>query len=439
MTQQLNSYSLRTKLVVMLLLSMVSVMAGVGVLGYQLAQHEAEEIFDAQMAEMAQVLLSEPFSERNSVVNRVTLGAHPYQQHIAYQVWRDDKLLLTSVSVVTDRLATLTGYSNGQINGEPWHFFVAKNPNTEETVITAQKIKVRDELAEELAWRLVLPIAAGILALGLITWLVVTSALRPLTDIANQVNARATDRLSPVALEQAAPRELLPLLNALNALFERVETSLDSERRFTADAAHELRTPLAAMRLQAQLASEAPNMEARKIAIENMGRDATRASRLVEQLLTLARADTLSRKPINTTVDAAQQAFEVCASLQILALAKEQNLIVDAPHPVVIQADTELLRALISNLTSNALNYSPKGAHITIKISAESIAVIDDGPGMSIEERGQAMHRFVRLHEGDVPGSGLGLSIAERVSHALSCTLEFDETPGGGLTARCRF
>jgi two-component system sensor histidine kinase QseC len=425
-------------MLLMLLVSMVAVMACVGVLGYKLAMQEADEIFDAQLAELAQVMLRERFSQADKAVPELKVTAHSYQQKIAYQLWHDDKRLLKSDNAPDAPMAVKAGYSDGQLEHARWRFFVAKTPDQSLVAITAQDSIMRDECAEELAWRMILPLASGILLLGLIIWFVVARACRPLTDIAGQVNARTADRLVPVALEQAVPRELLPLLEALNALFERVETSLDSERRFTADAAHELRTPLAAMRLQAQLAGEATTADTRRKAIETLVSDSSRASRLVEQLLTLARADNLSRRPLNNTVDISQEVIEVAAGSQAMVQAKLQTLTVDAPRPVMIPADSELLRAMISNLVTNAIKYSPPGTHIDIKVSPESITVTDHGPGMVEEERARALQRFVRLRDDDRSGNGLGLSIVARVAHALSITLEFADTPGGGLTVHCR-
>ena len=437
MNKPIATYSLRTKMLLMLLISMSAIMVSVGVLGYQLAMHEADEIFDAQLAELAQVMLRERFSQENSAASGFKLTAHDYQQKIAYQLWRGGTRLLKSDNAPDTPMAIKTGYSEGQLGQAKWRYFVAKNPDQSLVAITAQDAIMRDECAEELAWRMVLPLAVGIMILALTIWFVVARACQPLTDIAGQVNARTADRLAPVALEQAAPRELLPLLEALNALFERVETSLDSERRFTADAAHELRTPLAAMRLQAQLAGEATTADTRRKAIETLISDSSRASRLVEQLLTLARADNLSRRPLNSTVDIATEVNEVAVGLQDMIQAKVQTLTVDAPKPVMIRADSELLRAMISNLVINAIKYSPLGASIIVKVSPESIKVIDHGPGMVAEERERALQRFVRLQD-HCSGSGLGLSIVARVAHALSITLEFEDTPGGGLTVCCR-
>jgi two-component system, OmpR family, sensor histidine kinase QseC len=420
-----------------LLASMLAVMACVGVLGYKLAMQEADEIFDAQLAELAQVMLRERFSQEAKAVPGLKVTAHSYQQKISYQLWRDGKRLLKSDNAPDVPMAVTAGYSYGQLEQARWRFFVAKNPDQSLVAITAQNSIMRDECAEELAWRMIVPLAAGILLLALIIWFVVACACQPLAAIARQVNARTADRLAPVALDQAAPRELLPLLDALNALFERVESSLDSERRFTADAAHELRTPLAAMRLQAQLAGEATTADTRRKAIATLISDSGRTSRLVEQLLTLARADNLSRRPINTHVDISRDALEAAADLQHMAQTKAQTLTVDAPRPVMLLADSELLRAMISNLVTNAIKYSPPGTNIAIKISPESIAVIDHGPGMVEEERARALQRFVRLHDDDRSGNGLGLSIVARVAHALSITLAFEDTPGGGLTVRC--
>lgn len=438
MTAAIATYSLRNKMLLMLLLSMLGVMTGVSVLGYKMAFREAEEVFDAQLAEMAQVMLRDPFRHGTDAETRLKISAHSYQQKLAFQLWHYDKALLKSDNAPDRPMAVAPGYSDGMLEKAPWRFFVARHPEQNLVAITAHDAEIRNEVARDLAWCLLLPIAGGVLLLALLTWIIVTRACQPVVDIARQVDNRNADRLAPVSLEQRAPRELLPLLNALNDLFRRMQASLEAERRFTADAAHELRTPLAAMRLQAQLAQEATSADARRTAIETLVSDTRRTSRLIEQLLLLARADNLSRQPLADKVDARAEAIAVAAEWQAQAQAKSQTLTVDAPQPVVFAADAELLRALISNLVGNAVKYSPPGAGIIIRVAAGAISVIDNGPGMSEQERARALQRFVRLRDDSQAGSGLGLSIVDSIARALSCELTFEDTRGGGLTVHCR-
>lgn len=231
------------------------------------------------------------------------------------------------------------------------------------------------------------------------------------------------------------------MLDALNGLFGRVDRAMENERRFTADAAHELRTPLAALTAQAQVALRAQNAAERDHAIRQVEAGARRASHLVEQLLTLARLDPAAA-PAFAAVPLDVLATEICADHAPAALAKQITLELDAPERVLVVGQDAMLRVLLRNLVDNAIRYTPSGGKVGVGVTAQKDAVIlsiaDDGPGIPAPEREKALHRFHRLAGQDIEGSGLGLSIVARIVELHGARLELGDREDGhpGLVVR---
>jgi two-component system sensor histidine kinase QseC len=415
---------------------MIAVMGSVGWLAYEIADHEADEIFDAQLAELAQTLLVIPVTTSNAELRPPELNAHKYQGHIAYQLWQGNVLVLRSNNAPIARFAVSPGYSEGLHKNEKWYFFATEDKLTGKFVITGQAAAARHELQLAYAWQAVLPIGLGIVAFAILTWLLVSYSFRPVNAIMQEVESRSADNLSPVAPAIAVPRELSPLLRALNHLLQRVGTSFENERRFSADAAHELRTPLSAMRLQAQLAREANDESVRRAALDTLQIDVDRATHLVEQLLALARADAFAAAGNRVLADVEHHAVAVVAQLVPEALSRQQHLELEVIGTCVTCADAGLIRLLIHNLVGNAIKYCPDGARISVRLFTGAIEVADNGPGIALAAREIVMRRFVRLHKGEEFGSGLGLSIVERVAQTFGGHVSLMDTPGGGLTVR---
>lgn len=298
--------------------------------------------------------------------------------------------------------------------------------------------RVQKELAEHLVESLLRPLLFGLPLLGGWIWFATRRGLAPLDEIAAQIGARAPERLDPVA-PALAPREIRPLLDALNDLFARVERTLESERRFTADAAHELRTPLAALSAQAQVAQRARDGTERAQALAQIVAGSRRAGHLVDQLLTLARLDPAVPLPMETVrLDAL--AAEVCADHGAAALDKDIALELDAPREVVVAGNADLLRILLRNLLDNALRYTPPGGRIEVGIAPGVLRVDDSGPGIPAAERANVLRRFYRLAGQEIAGSGLGLSIVARIAELHGAQLELADGCGApGLSVRLRF
>ena len=297
---------------------------------------------------------------------------------------------------------------------------------------------LRHELDEHFIKALLTPLLFGLPLLGSWIWFATRRGLVPLDDVAAELGKRAPDRLDPI-MPVAAPREVRSLLEALNTLFARVEQAMEKERSFTADAAHELRTPLAAIATQAQVAARARDAAERDHALAQLTASARRASHLVEQLLTLARLDPASR-PVMSSVRLDTLAAEVCADHGAAALDKQITLELDAPAAVSVTANEAMLRILLRNLIDNAVRYTPAGGKIGVGVTARMLTVSDSGPGIPASKRDDALRRLHRLAGQDIEGSGLGLSIVARIAELHGATLELADGIGQpGLTVRVTF
>jgi signal transduction histidine kinase len=293
----------------------------------------------------------------------------------------------------------------------------------------------RHELVQRIAKRLLLPALFGLPLLAAWIWLATHRALAPLRSLAGEIAAREPERLSPL-VPATAPVEVRPLLDALNALFGRVGQALEAERRFTADAAHELRTPLAALAAQAQVAERARDDAERQHAIAQLVVGSRRAARLVEQLLTLARLDPEAEAPA-ARVDLQRLAEEVCAAHGSLAIEKGIALSLDA-RPAGVSGNADTLGVLLRNLVDNALRYTPAGGRVQVEVRGgerPELAVVDSGPGIPAEARQRVFARFHRLAGQDSEGSGLGLSIVARIAERHGASVRLEDAAGGGLRA----
>ncbi|MDP1606476.1 MAG: ATP-binding protein [Rhodocyclaceae bacterium] len=302
--------------------------------------------------------------------------------------------------------------------------------------------RLREEFDEHFIQGLLTPLLFGLPLLGGWIWFATRRGLAPLDEVAAELGKRAPERLDPVA-PAVAPREIRPLLEALNKLFTRVDRALENERRFTADAAHELRTPLAAIAAQAQVALRARDAAERDHAIAQLAAGARRASHLVEQLLTLARLDPAAGLPMDT-VRLDELAVAICADHGVAALEKNIALELAAPAPVSLMANDAMLRILLRNLLDNAVRYTPAGGQVRVAVTSTGsdvlLMVSDSGPGIPADQRDQALRRLHRLAGQDIEGSGLGLSIVARIAELHGAHLELADGIGQpGLAVRLTF
>jgi two-component system OmpR family sensor kinase len=276
--------------------------------------------------------------------------------------------------------------------------------------------------------------------LMLVVWWVVSGSLEPVERVRTQVASRQADDLSPVS-ESGVPDEVQPLVQELNLLFGRVRTAFDAQQNFVADAAHELRTPLAALRLQAQSLDRADNPETRKVAVARLTAGIDRATRLVEQLLVLARQEASAAAGVaRQSVELAELARRAVGEMAGVAQAKGVDLGLQQADAGAVQGQPDALNILLRNLVDNAVKYTPQGGTVDIAVRAQSgavrLSVEDSGPGIPQEERERVFDRFYRIAGSDAQGSGLGLAIIKSIAERHGATLELGTSERlGGLSA----
>lgn len=438
------TYSLRRRLVGLLIAVVALLWSLSAAVAFRTAHGEADELFDAQMVQVAETLLAiVAAGGPGQVAHEMAEHQHDYQLPVAFQAWQrepagDGWNLLVRSAEMTDVPATREpGFDEHEQQGELWRFYTVDHDQGRYRVIVGQQHATRYRLAGEIALHLLLPILIGLPLIAIGIWVVVGRALRPVDAVAGALGGLDARHLSPVRVHGPLPAEIAPLVGSLDALVVRLAEALDNERRFTADAAHELRTPLAALRIQAQVASRAVESGARHHALEQVLSGVERMTHLVEQLLTLARLDPDAMLPDGVRVDLAEIARSVCSSLAPQALRRDQGLSLDAPDAMPVLGNHWWLEVLLRNLVDNALRYTPEGGEVRVVVDAAGrcMSVSDSGPGIDPVLRDKMLTRFARGVEADTEGCGLGLSIVARIAAILGARLHFEQglaRPEGG-------
>ncbi|MBT9520934.1 MAG: sensor histidine kinase N-terminal domain-containing protein [Dechloromonas sp.] len=433
-------FSLRRRLLGLLLGGVSAAWLVTMVFSYIDAHHEVDELFDAQLVQGAQTLLALASHDQDDDLEEdLGKAAHKYQRSLRFQIWRaDGKLLMRSNNAPETPLTAAVGFSETHDQAGHWRHFSQWNEDRSVQVQVSENHDIRDDLIGHIAWRLLVPALFGLPLIGFWVWLATRRGFASLDGIARQIASRDPQQLQPLH-PAAAPEEIRTLLEALNGLFQRVEHTLESERRFTADAAHELRTPLAALQAQLQVAQRARDDDERDRSLNQLQRGLTRAAHLVDQMLHLARLDPESGLPDPQTVDLARLAEEVCADVGPQILAKNIEFDLTATPDSRVTGQAEWLRVLIRNLVDNAVRYTPEGGQVRVDVTRKkafvTLSVADSGPGIPLEERESVLRRFHRLNQGNQPGSGLGLAIVARITELHGATLKLDTsiTPKGLL------
>ncbi len=437
--RQLSSLSAR--LLTGVLATVAATWLGVAASGYFSARHELEELFDAHLTQAAALLAAQIGDDIDDLEIEHAPLLHRYVRRVAFQIWEDGQLRLHSQSAPSRRLSEVTdGFSDSRIDGIRWRVFSVWTDDGGVLVQVAELTDMREEVSRRMLGHFLVPLAIGLPLMGLVLAFTIRTSLRPLARIADAV--AATDPRHPRRLPLAgAPREIAPLVSRLNDQFTRIAELIEHERRFTSDAAHELRTPIAAIRAHAELARDAATPE-RQHAIEQVLAGCERAARLVDQLLTLARLDSGAEVPF-ADCELGAIAREELATLAQAAHSKGVTLDLEAPVPVMVRGVAPLLGILARNLVDNAIRYSPRGTPVRVitRATAEGpcLMVEDCGPGIEPAERTRVLDRFYRVLGTGEQGTGLGLSIASRIATLHGAELVLEENPGGGLRASARF
>lgn len=419
-----------------------------------IGRREVNELFDTQQARLAQQVLvmlpNDPAQLADSSPRLPLLaGSHGEAElrEMAIAVSsQDGRLLMTDREGVQLPRQTAPGFADITIDGEAWRVYTLASADGQWRVAVGQTIEERDEVMWDLLATQALP---GLLALpallAAIAW-AVKRALRPLEDLRTDIQGRSASALQPIDAGRA-PGELQPLLASMNALLARVESALEHERRLTADAAHELRTPLAALRAQWEAAQLATDPALRSQAQQRIGAGIERLTHLVDQLLQLARAEgtdavqVAAMSPINWT-RVVQSALSDCLPLLD---ATGSDVEVEWPahgiSPLPLSGSEPLMTTLLRNLLDNALRYGPRQATVRLRFSADSLSIDDEGPGLTAEAQGRLGDRFYRPAGQDSAGSGLGVSIVQRIAELHHLSLRMANRPaseGSGLHVELR-
>jgi two-component system OmpR family sensor kinase len=439
-------HSLRMRLLMFLLAAIVLAGAVQGALAYRSALDEADALFDYHMQQTALALRSGlPVDAQG-----LGPGLDPEDENHEFivQVWTNEGLRIfeSAVGAALPQIAVL-GFTNVQARGGTYRVFSMQTRS--QVIQVAQNMAVRQGMARSLALRTLAPLAFMAPLLVLAVWWGVSRSLAPVERVRRQLAQRQADDLSPVSDAQL-PDEVQPLVSELNLLFERVQRAFEAQEHFVADAAHELRSPLAALRLQLQGLQRAGDDAARAAAIERLSAGIDRATRLVEQLLTLARqeASSTATEPVDLRAIAQLALADVAPAAQArsmdVGLFESESESESATMPVIVRGSAEALRMLVRNLLDNAIKYTPPGGQVDVQVGTDHgralLTVEDSGPGIAPEHRERVMQRFVRDTADGAPGSGLGLAIVQAIAQRHGAAVALDRSPRlGGLRVALRF
>ena len=445
-----KSYSLRLRL--LSLIGIPVVMAGMVMGGLALLStyHEIDEVYDAQLAQNAKLLLRmtqhelEEHERHGLHLDADTFDfSHFYERKLWYRIWQNGRLITQSreADAFKDLKAEAPGFSRHDIGGIHWRFFVYRDAKTAITVEVAENSEVRIELIMQILASLLMPGIIFLPFILLILWAGTTESLRPIRAIADELNLRNAQDLAPIC-DRTLPREIAPFIVSLNRLFARVEETFQREREFTDNAAHELRTPLAAMKTQTQvLVKKAADVPACKDGLENLQASINRAGQLIEQLLSFARLQNQ-----NEPMEKLHLSFlteETLREIHPLAVRRGQSLEAEIEQGLYLQGYAEALGVLLRNLVDNAIKYTPEGGMISVSLAKGVdgivLTVTDSGSGIAAENKDKVFERFYRVNKSADSGSGLGLSIVRWVADMHHAKVALEDAKPHGLVVRVVF
>jgi signal transduction histidine kinase len=437
-----KTWSLRRTLLTVLLGLTLALWVGSAAIVYVEARRESQELFDQSLTETGHLLLSLVAKEarEHGLTGPIDLplrGQPNPHHYLLFKVRDAQQRVLYRNDAASDIALSRSapdGLSWTTIAGQRWRLFSLWDPQRSLQLLVAEPTSHRDDISRGFFYRIAL---FGLLLVALATlaiWWSIHRVFRVLQASADEVSARTPDDLADVRLA-GAPDELHPLLLEINRLFGRVRHSRDNEQRFTADAAHELRTPLAAIKTNLQVLQRARSADEREEFIAALGASVERATRLVNQLLALARLDPQAQETALAPGDLAQLLAQQTPQWQALAAPYRLSLAVNvAPAPCALDADS--LQMLLRNLIENALRYTPAPGAVEISCGMEGgrsyVRVADTGPGIAKDMHERVFERFVRLGGKQLPGSGLGLSIVRRIAERHGAAIVL----GAGLQGR---
>ncbi|OWL84083.1 ATP-binding protein [Halopseudomonas aestusnigri] len=417
--------------------------------------HEVEELFDAQLGQSARVLIGLLGASQGQIPTEQLAQAlletsgeppklgHRYESKLAFQVRNaEGRVIARSFNVPPLTAADWQpGFADLQQAKHQWRSYVLESPDSGLAVWVGERSDVRGELVDKIVRGTLVPDLLGIPLLVLLVWFAIGSGLKPLDELARLIRLREPNSLQPIVLSDL-PQELEPVQAALNRMLEQLHQLLAREQRFIADAAHELRTPLAVLKIHAENAMQASEPAERDQALQHLRRGVERATRLISQMLTLARlADDQQRQRVPVAL--LQSCRDAVAELLPLALRRDQELelVSDGSLPEEVEMEPGSLGMLLQNLVGNAIQHAPDGGRILISLQQQSdqlvLRVEDSGSGVAPADRERLLERFHT--QGNSQGAGLGLSIVQRIIERHQGSLLLGDSPLGGLLVQASF
>jgi len=425
-----RSHSLRQRLLASVLGAILLGALMQGVSAYRGALAQADTLFDYHLQQMADSLRGGPALPSPSWHDGPTGGGE-----YVIQIWSADGSHVFQSSRVVLPPRAILGFADVTYGDKRYRVYSVQTPL--QTIQIAQDMEDRLARARALAVRALLPLAIVAPLLMLTLWWIINRSLAPLERTRQQVARRAARDLTPLP-DDSLPDEVRPLVQEINLLFDRLNESFDAQRAFVANAAHELRSPLTALKLQAQALARTRDPQAREQAVARLNQGVDRAIRLMQQLLVLARQESCDSDAIAwKTVDLPRLLAQVVQDLAPQAQARGITVATQATEPLCIQADADGLQILLHNLLENAVKYTPAGGRIRLRADqvagSTRVSIEDSGPGIEPDQREPMFGRFVRAQDASSTGSGLGLSIARAIAerHAASLTLGHSSDLGG--------
>ena len=430
--------SLRIRLLRILLIPVALAYVIIGISSYYSAYHEAEEIYDAQLTHFAKVLraLTQREVEENDVsAKRVMINdeleLHEYEKNFAYRVWLGKQIILHSSNAEGfGPAAAAEGFLERIIQGQRWRFFVLRDNNV--TVEVAERYEVRIDLIQHILQGIFLPQLLIIPSLSLIIWLGVISGLRPLKALSDLIRRRNPDNLERIDAP-IVPQEIAPVVDAINDLMKRVSDVMEREKQFSNYAAHELRTPLAALKTQLQVALRTEDVVQAREMFRELLPAIDRMQHLVEQLLSFVRIK--ADYNYEHRVDLVEVCQEVLRDVAPVAVRTQRELVSELTAPAIVKGNAEMLSVLVRNLVSNALKYTTEGGHVHISLQSRAgdveLHVADDGIGIAEKDCCNIFESFYRVAGTDTDGCGLGLAIVKAVADMHHAKIALTEGLGG--------
>lgn len=437
---------------------------------YYEAAHEIEEIFDANLAQSSRVLhgviTRETIDNKQNILASLDLknvkgsrDSHEYERKLAFQIWQNDKLIFNSPYAPNTPLSALSeGFSTTQIEGEQWRTYTLYSSQDKWWLVGAEETEVRQELVKEIAQSNIIPIVIFVPILIVFVWFITKRGLMPLNTLSETVKKRNYRNLEKLE-DDKAPIEVNELLLELNSLFDRLDEAHHRERRFVGDAAHELRTPLASLLIHAENAidesifDDSLNIDQQKHAqaelqtsLYSMKKGISRMTHLVNQLLALSRTEGQLDKSQFETTDITQLCYQAAKLEELKLDQKQQQLTLDISEQVInLKINSPLMQSLLRNIIDNAIRYTPQAGKIKLSCQADHInqkaiiSIADSGPGVEPELRSRIKERFYRVVGSGQQGSGLGLSIVDKIVQIHDANWHLDESEWGGLLIQFEF